>query len=40
MDNKITYTRVGDYYVPNLVLEESKYKNYNLEKYGRMRLNY
>ena len=40
MNNKITYTRVGDYYVPNLILAESKYSNYHLEKYGRMRFNY
>ena len=40
MNNKITYTRVGDYNVPNLVLEESKYSNYHLGKYGRMRFNY
>ena len=40
MDSKITYTKVGDYYMPNLTLAESKYKNYQLGKYGRMRLNY
>ena len=40
MDSKITYTQVGDYYMPNLTLTESKYKNYQLGKYGRMRLNY
>ncbi len=40
MDSKITYTKVGDYYLPNLTLAESKYKNYQLGKYGRMRLNY
>lgn len=40
MNSKITYTKVGDYYMPNLTLEESKYKNYQLGKYGRMRLNY
>ncbi len=26
--------------MPNLTLAESKYKNYSLGKYGRMRLNY
>ena len=26
--------------MPNLTLAESKYKNYQLSKYGRMRLNY
>ena len=40
MDSKITYTQVGDYYMPNLTLAESKYKNYQLGKYGIMRLNY
>ena len=40
MNSKITYTKVGDYYMPNLTLVESKYKNYQLGKYGRMRLNY
>ena len=40
MNSKITYTKVGDYYLPNLTLAESKYKNYQLGKYGRMRLNY
>ena len=40
MNNKTTYNKVGDYYLPNLTLEESKFKNYHLGKYGRMRLNY
>ena len=40
MNNKITYNKIGDYYLPNLTLEESKFKNYHLGKYGRMRLNY
>lgn len=40
MNSKITYRKVGDYYLPNLTLDESKYKNYQLGKYGRMRLNY
>lgn len=40
MDSKITYTKVGDYYLPNLTLAESKFKDYQLSKYGRMRLNY
>ena len=40
MDSKIEYTKVGDYYLPNLTLTESKFKNYQLGKYGRMRLNY
>ena len=40
MNNKTTYNKVGDYYLPNLTLEESKFKNCHLGKYGRMRLNY
>lgn len=40
MNSKITYTKVGDYYLPNLTLAESKFKDYQLSKYGRMRLNY
>ena len=30
MNNKTTYNKVGDYYLPNLTLEESKFKNYHL----------
>ena len=37
MNNKTTYNKVGDYYLPNLTLEESKFKNYHLGKYGRIR---
>ena len=37
MNNKITYNKIGDYYLPNLTLEESKFKNYHLGKYGRIR---
>jgi len=39
IDNKygIEYTKVGDYYMPNLVLEKEKIV---LNKYGRMRLNF
>ena len=40
MNNKITYHKLGDYYLPNLTLEKSKFSNYSLSKYGRMRLNY
>lgn len=40
MNNKITYTKVGDYYIPNLTLEKSKFNNYKLGKYGKKRLNY
>ena len=39
IDNKygIEYTKVGDYYMPNLVLEKEKIM---LNKYGRMRLKF
>lgn len=33
----IEYTKVGDYYMPNLVLEKEKIE---LNKYGRMRLKF
>jgi hypothetical protein len=35
---EISYTLVGDYYLPNLVLKQEE--NVILNKYGRMRLNY
>lgn len=34
----ISYTLVGDYYLPNLTLEQEE--KITLNKYGRMRLNY
>ena len=34
----IEYIRKGDYYIPNLVLEPQR--KINLNKYGRLRLNY
>ncbi len=34
---RIEYTKVGDYYMPNLVLEKEKI---NLNKYGRARLKF
>jgi hypothetical protein len=34
----ITYTKVGDYYMPNLVLEDQR--KITLNKYGRLRLDY
>lgn len=39
IDNKygIEYTKIGDYYMPNLVLEKEKII---LNKYGRMRLKF
>ncbi len=36
---KIEYTKQGDYYIPNIVAPE-KMKNFNLGKYGRMRLKF
>lgn len=39
MDNKITYSKVGDYYMPNLVLTGTE-KEITIGKYGRLRLNY
>ena len=40
IENKygIEYTKIGDYYMPNLVLE--KEEKIVLNKYGRMRLNF
>ncbi len=35
---EITYTKQGDYLIPNLTLKETKKGNIN--KYGRMRLDY
>ncbi len=36
--NKITYTKVGDYYIPNIIAP--KQEKIRLNKYGRARLNY
>lgn len=36
--NGLTYTKVGDYYLPNLVLKEQP--DTPIGKYGRMRLRY
>ena len=36
---KITYHKEGDYLVPDLIMEDS-YDNYQIGKYGRLRLNY
>ena len=38
MNNKITYHKEGDYYIPNFVIEEQE--KITLNKYGKMRLNY
>ena len=40
MNNKIEYTRIEDYNIPNLILSRNKYSDYKLGKYGKMRLNY
>ena len=41
MNNKITYRKVGDYYLPNLYLAEDEYeKDYQIGKYGHLRLEY
>ena len=41
MNSKITYHKVGDYYIPNLYLEKEKYKNdYQIGKYEHLRLQY
>ena len=34
MNNKITYTKVGDYYLPDLTVPTDK--KYNIGKYGRL----
>ena len=38
--NKLTYRKVGDYYIPNLVLPKDEYEDYSIGKYARLRLNY
>lgn len=41
MNNKITYYKVGDYYLPNLYLAKDEYeKDYQIGKYGHSRLEY
>ena len=41
MNNKITYHKEGDYYIPDLYLEKDNYKNdYLIGKYGHLRLQY
>ena len=38
---EITYHQEGDYYIPDLYLEKEDYeKNYNIGKYGHLRLDY
>ncbi len=36
MENKLTYTKVGDYYIPNLTIKPSS----PIGKYGRMHRDY
>lgn len=41
MNNKITYRKVGDYYLPNLCLAKDEYeKDYQIGKHGHLRLEY
>jgi len=41
MNNKITYHKEGDYYIPDLYLENDEYKkDYQIGKYGHLRLQY
>ena len=40
MSYEITYTKKNNYYIPNLAFPKSKYSNYKLGKYGRMRARY
>ena len=37
MENNLTYTRNGDYLIPDLSLSEQPEKPLGLGKYGRMR---
>ena len=38
--NKITYHKEGDYLIPDIVIKKSNNNNYNIGKYGHLRLNY
>lgn len=40
MNSKITYHKEGDYYIPDLYLEENYKKDYHVGKYGHLRLEY
>ena len=40
MSYEITYKKKNDYYISNLVLPKSKYSDYKLGKYRRMRSRY
>ena len=37
---ELTYTRVGDYYIPNLILDEGPEQNVFYGKYGSLRRDY
>lgn len=37
---QITYTKNGDFYIPNIAIPKDEYPNYVLGKYGRMRAKY
>ena len=37
---EITYHKEGDYYIPDLYLEENYKKDYHVGKYGHLRLQY
>jgi len=37
---KLTYRKNGDYFIPNIVLGNDEYKDYQLGKYGYLRLDY
>ena len=37
---EITYHKEGDYYIPDLYLEENYKNNYQIRKYGHLRLQY
>lgn len=38
---EITYHKEGDYFIPDLFLEKEEYaKDYNIGKYGHLRLEY
>lgn len=41
-DTKIAYTKVGDYYMPNIIMpqESAETKGKDIGKYGRLRLNF
>ena len=41
-NKKLTYTKVGDYYVPNIIMpqESKETKGKDIGRYGRLRLNY